>query len=114
MKVGELQQRLGANIRAIREECGMSQETFADEIIGVHRTHESSLERGQENVSLRKLEQLARVLGVDPLYLIRQPDEKGMPADEEHERKRLAAALVEERRTIKSITWVNKDLDRQD
>lgn len=71
----ELQMRLGQNLRAYRKKTGMSQEEFAAEVTGFHRTHQSALERGQENVTLQALERLAAKLDVDPLDLLKVPDD---------------------------------------
>lgn len=47
---GELQRRLGRNLRAVRVARGYSQEAFADEL-GFHRTYLGALERGERNLS---------------------------------------------------------------
>ena len=75
MDSGELQRRVGHNLRAYRERTGMSQEEFAHEVSGFHRTHQSAIERGQKNISLRALENLANRLEVDPLELLREESE---------------------------------------
>ncbi len=69
MAVGELQQRLGDNLRRERTARGLSQEAFAD-ILGVHRTYMGGLERGERNVTLQTIERLAERLGVDPASLL--------------------------------------------
>ncbi|MGV9635746.1 helix-turn-helix domain-containing protein [Nocardia rhamnosiphila] len=61
---GQLQEVVGRNVRAIRVARGLSQEAFAD-VLGVHRTYMGRLERGQQNLTLRAVERLAQVLGVD-------------------------------------------------
>lgn len=66
---GELQRRLGRNLRRHREEQGLSQEAFA-EVVGVHRTYMGAVERGERNLTLRSVERLAEVVGVDPLALL--------------------------------------------
>jgi len=66
---GELQVRLGRNLRAIRLDRGLSQEDLA-EVLHVHRTYIGGLERGERNVSLRSLERLAEGLGVWPEQLL--------------------------------------------
>ncbi len=70
---GELQRRLGHNLRAYRRARGISQEDFAD-VFGHHRTYMGALERGEQNVSLQNLEKLAERLEIDPLDLLRNPD----------------------------------------
>ncbi len=67
---GDLQRAVGRNLRAYRHERGLSQEAFA-EAVGVHRTYMGGLERGERNITLRSLERLAGVLGIDPLELLR-------------------------------------------
>lgn len=66
---GELQLRLGANLRALRSDRGDSQERVAERL-GVHRTYYSAVERGERNLTLRSIERLADRLGVDPLSLL--------------------------------------------
>jgi transcriptional regulator with XRE-family HTH domain len=60
---------LAANIRAFREEKGLSQEQFAD-ICGIHRTYVGSVERGERNVTLSTLEVFAAVMGVSVPQLL--------------------------------------------
>lgn len=69
---GELQQAVGENLRAHREKRGIDQETFAH-MLGIHRTYIGSIERGERNLSLRKVEWLAAQLGVEPLDLLIKP-----------------------------------------
>jgi transcriptional regulator with XRE-family HTH domain len=59
----DFQKRLGARIRKMREELELSQEAFAD-ACGVHRTHQSLLERGQLNVKIHTLRLVATELKV--------------------------------------------------
>lgn len=66
---GDLQLRLGRNLRARRLAEGMSQEAFADRL-GVHRTYMGGLERGERNVTLRTIERLAARLGTNALDLL--------------------------------------------
>lgn len=70
--VGDLQLRLGRNLRDRRVASGMSQEEFAD-VLGVHRTYMGGLERGERNVTLRTIERLAARLGTDALDLLDGP-----------------------------------------
>ena len=67
---GELQKTLGSNLRALRQDRGLSQEKMAEQL-GFHRTYYSDLELGKRNPSLRSVERLAEGLGVDPLALLR-------------------------------------------
>lgn len=66
---GDLQLRLGRNLRARRVAEGLSQEAFAD-VLGVHRTYMGGLERGERNVTLRTIERLADHLGTTALDLL--------------------------------------------
>lgn len=61
MAEGDLQKRVGRNLRAYRLERGLSQEAFAEQL-GVHRTYLGGLERGERNLTLRSLEQIAEQL----------------------------------------------------
>jgi transcriptional regulator with XRE-family HTH domain len=61
---GDLQRRLGRNLRARRLAKGLSQEAFAD-LLGIHRTYIGGLERGERNVTLRTVERIAGRLGDD-------------------------------------------------
>jgi transcriptional regulator with XRE-family HTH domain len=65
---GDLQRRVGANVRRVRRERGYSQEAFAD-LLGYHRTFIGGVERGERNLTLRTLERLAEQLDVDALDL---------------------------------------------
>jgi transcriptional regulator with XRE-family HTH domain len=69
---GELQRRLGENLRELRRVRGLSQEAFAD-ILEVHRTYMGGVERGERNLTLRSVERIASRLGVDPLDLLDPP-----------------------------------------
>jgi transcriptional regulator with XRE-family HTH domain len=71
---GDLQRRLGLNLREYRRARGISQEDFAD-VFGHHRTYMGALERGEQNISLQNLEKLAERLEMDPLELLREPAE---------------------------------------
>lgn len=67
---GDLQRRVGENLRRYRRTRGLSQEAFAD-LVGVHRTYMGGLERGERNLTLKSLERIAARIGVDPLDLLR-------------------------------------------
>jgi transcriptional regulator with XRE-family HTH domain len=66
---GDLQRRVGHNLRAHRVARGLSQEAFAD-VLGVHRTYMGGLERGERNITLKSLERIAGKIEVDPLTLL--------------------------------------------
>ena len=66
---GELQRTVGENLRRLRTERGLSQEAFADQL-GFHRTYVGGVERGERNLTLRTIERLADILGVEPLELL--------------------------------------------
>lgn len=70
MVTGALQRQFGENLRSIRIARGYSQERFAQEVLGVHRTYAGALERGERNPSLQSLEHIAGVLDVDPIDLL--------------------------------------------
>jgi transcriptional regulator with XRE-family HTH domain len=54
---------LGIRVRQLRDEAGLSQERLA-ELAEMHRTYISSIERGQQNISLTILIRLATALEV--------------------------------------------------
>jgi len=54
---------LGATIRALRVERGLSQEALAD-LASVDRSYMSSIERGLRNISVLNMERIATALGV--------------------------------------------------
>lgn len=60
---------LAANLRAFREDKGLSQEDFAD-LCGLHRTYVGSIERCERNVTLSTLEVFASVMGVSVPQLL--------------------------------------------
>lgn len=67
---------LAGNVRAFREEKGLSQEDFAD-LCGLHRTYVGSIERCERNVTLSTLEVFASVMGVSvPQLLTRKTPKK--------------------------------------
>ncbi|MDQ0647306.1 transcriptional regulator with XRE-family HTH domain [Microbacterium natoriense] len=66
----EILRRLAVHIHRIRLERGVSQENLAHEL-DMHRAYLGSIERAEQNVTLKTLSQLAERLGVDPADLIR-------------------------------------------
>lgn len=60
----DLLKQLGRNIRAERVRKGYTQEAFAEKA-GVSREYISRIERGQENMSVLKILNMAEILGTD-------------------------------------------------
>jgi transcriptional regulator with XRE-family HTH domain len=60
---------LAHNLRALRKSLGWSQEKMAEEC-GLHRTYIGAIERGERNVTLDTLKQMADALGVTSAELI--------------------------------------------
>ena len=59
----------GNNIRRLRTDLGWSQEKLA-EACGLHRTYVGAVERGERNVSLENIVEIALALGVKPAELM--------------------------------------------
>lgn len=64
-----VRERLGRNLRRLREAKGWSQEAFADEA-GIHRTYVSDIERAARNPTITVVEKLAAPLGVTAADLL--------------------------------------------
>ena len=64
-----VRERLGKNLRRLREAKGWSQEAFADEA-GIHRTYVSDIERAARNPTITVVEKLAVPLGVTAAELL--------------------------------------------
>jgi transcriptional regulator with XRE-family HTH domain len=65
----DIRQRLGRNLRRLRDEKGLSQEAFAHEA-GIHRTYISDIERGARNPTITVVEKIAIALGVTAAVLL--------------------------------------------
>ena len=65
----DIRQRLGRNVRSLREQKGWSQEAFAHEA-GIHRTYVSDIERGARNPTITIVEKLAKPLQVTASALL--------------------------------------------
>jgi transcriptional regulator with XRE-family HTH domain len=65
----DIRKRLGANIRRLRLDRGLSQEEYAFEA-GVHRTYVSDIERGGRNPTATVIEKLAKPFGIAPGRLL--------------------------------------------
>jgi transcriptional regulator with XRE-family HTH domain len=68
--VQDIQNKVGARIRALRLERGWSQDVFADKS-GLHRAHVGEIERGESNVSLQTLKTIADTLAVKVADLVK-------------------------------------------
>jgi transcriptional regulator with XRE-family HTH domain len=66
----DIRKRLGANLRRLRKQKGLSQEAFAFEA-DIHRTYISDIERGARNPSIMFVEKLALALGTTASDLLR-------------------------------------------
>ena len=64
-----LAKALGANIRAKRKEIGISQDVLALEC-GLDRSYMGRIERGEVNITIEKLYQIAGKLGCNPASLL--------------------------------------------
>lgn len=62
--------RIGANIRALRQDRKLSQDELAVRA-SVHRTYMGAVERGERNLGVLNLIAIARALGVEPSELLR-------------------------------------------
>jgi transcriptional regulator with XRE-family HTH domain len=69
----EIRQRLGRNVRRLREQKGWSQEKFAFEA-DIHRTYVSDIERGARNPTIIIVEKLAMSLNVKASELLEEKD----------------------------------------
>jgi transcriptional regulator with XRE-family HTH domain len=61
--------RFAINLRQRRQMAGLSQEEMAARA-GLHRTYIGSVERGERNISVDNMEQLAAALSLDILELL--------------------------------------------
>jgi transcriptional regulator with XRE-family HTH domain len=73
---GDINEKVGFNIRIIREERGLSQEKLAA-LAGLHRAYIGQVERGEKNIGLKNLEKIAKTLEV-PVRTLVDTDESTM------------------------------------
>lgn len=73
---------LGARIREIREDQGLSQEQLAERV-GTAQSTISQLEQGERNPSYRTLRSLAKALGVSVSYLLGEAEVEELSPEEE-------------------------------
>lgn len=57
------EKKFGAMVRKLRERKGYSQEAFAD-LVETERSYYGRIERGEHNITLRKIEQIVKALGM--------------------------------------------------
>lgn len=65
-----LKLKLGETIKGFRQQASLSQEQLAD-LSSLHRTYIGSVERGERNISLENIVQIARALDVKPSDLLK-------------------------------------------
>jgi transcriptional regulator with XRE-family HTH domain len=86
-----LQSQVGARIRELREQKGISQEALAA-ICNLHRTYIGLIERGKRSLSLTTVEQIASGLGIAPYELFSSAKGPAKTAVRDAGKKRSAAA----------------------
>jgi transcriptional regulator with XRE-family HTH domain len=72
----DIRQVFGENLRRFRTQAGLSQDAVAVRM-GVDRAHVSSMERGQQNVTLLTLWHASQAVGVKPSDLLDEDFEVG-------------------------------------
>ena len=65
----DAKKKFGERIRSLRKDACQSQEELAD-AAGLHRTYIGAVERGERNVSLINIIQIAHALRVKPAFLL--------------------------------------------
>lgn len=65
-----IEQIVGRNVRALREEQGLSKVDFCL-MAGVSRPYLNRIEAGEANVTVKQLDRLAKSLGVSATTLLR-------------------------------------------
>lgn len=72
--------RVAYNVKRIRKIKGFTQLELANEM-GVKQPFIARIESGKNNISIKKLEQLAHVFSMDPMILLRPIFEEGTPRE---------------------------------
>jgi transcriptional regulator with XRE-family HTH domain len=67
---------LGQAVRTLRQDRGLSQEALAD-LAGMSGNYVGDTERGERNISVRALWQIADALGVSASVLFREAEKRG-------------------------------------
>lgn len=68
--IGEKERRFGLAVRKLREKNRFSQEAFADHI-GIDRSYQGKIERGETSVTLHKICLIAKGLGLEDWQLLK-------------------------------------------
>jgi len=76
VSVGEPERKFGSVVRKLREEKGFTQEAFAYHI-GIDRSYQGRIERGEASVTLHKIGLIAKSLGIARWELFKKLDENG-------------------------------------
>lgn len=74
MKRTTLQHRIGNTLRKHRESKRISQEAFA-ELVHMHRTYYSAIERGEKNLTLTTLQRVCDGLGAPLWEIIKEAED---------------------------------------
>jgi len=71
IKPKTLQKQFGLNVRKYRLKIGLSQEALAH-ATGIDRSYIGKIERGESNISIKKITQISNILKVSPdkLFLL--------------------------------------------
>ncbi|MBX3532705.1 MAG: helix-turn-helix transcriptional regulator [Rhizobiaceae bacterium] len=66
----DMRQVVGANVRRLRLQAGLTQRAVAD-LMGVDRAYVSSLEQGKRNPTVVTLWHISAAIGCEPIDLLR-------------------------------------------
>ncbi len=70
IKLAEINEKVGLNIRKYREKKGWSQEQLAFEA-DLHRAYIGQIERAEKNIGLVNLQKIAKALTIRPEVLLK-------------------------------------------
>ncbi|MFH0986400.1 MAG: helix-turn-helix transcriptional regulator [Candidatus Omnitrophota bacterium] len=74
VSVGEPERKFGAAVRKLREAKGFTQEAFAYHI-GIDRSYQGKIERGEASVTLHKIGLIAKSFGLARWELLKRTEE---------------------------------------
>ncbi|MEO0040931.1 MAG: hypothetical protein RL329_379 [Bacteroidota bacterium] len=92
--------KIGYKIKKIRDLRGLKQETMA-ESLGISQEHYSKIEANKTNLSMPKLEKIAKILEVNPADLIDFDESKVLLNINENNHKATQIAYYNEIETVK-------------